>query len=93
MAELYRGAFSHPKTDEKLQEIEDLKDLLVILDMRLESAQYYGKVYADLKEKGKMAKDRDILIASVFLSFGERKIVTRDKEHFVEIDGLNVVTY
>jgi len=24
-----------------------------------------------------MAKDRDILIASIFLSFGERRIITR----------------
>jgi hypothetical protein len=29
------------------------------------------------KLKGKMAKDRDILIASIFLSFGERRIITR----------------
>ena len=93
MAELYRGAFLHPKTDEKLAEIEELKDLLVILDMRIESAKYYGKIYAQLKNKGKMANDRDILIASIFLSFGERKIVTRDKKHFSEIEGIEVITY
>lgn len=61
--------------------------------MRFESAKYYGEIYANLKTKGKMAKDRDILIASILLSFGERKIVTRDKEHFKEIEGLEVVTY
>jgi len=33
--------------------------------MRIESAKYYGKIYADLKSKGKIAKDRDILIASI----------------------------
>ena len=93
MAELYRGAFLHPKTDEKLAEIEELKDLLVVLDMRVESAKYYGKIYAQLKNKGKMAKDRDILIASIFLSFGERKIVTRDKKHFGEIEEIGVITY
>ena len=68
MAELYRGSFHHPKTDEKLTEIEELKDLLMILDMRIESAKYYGKIYAQLKNKGKMANDRDILI-SLNISF------------------------
>jgi len=34
------------------------RDLLIVLDMRMESAKYYGKIYAELKNKGKMAKDR-----------------------------------
>ena len=68
MAELYRGAFLHSKTDEKLAEIEELKDHLVILDMRNESAKYYGKIYVQLKNKGRMANDRDILI-SLNISF------------------------
>ncbi len=93
MAELYRGAFLHPKTDEKIAEIEELKDLLIVLDMRIENAKYYGKIYAELKNKGRMAKDRDILIASIFLSFGERKIITRDKKHFNEIEEIEVITY
>lgn len=36
IAELYRGAFSHPRADEKLQEIAELKDILIVLDMRYE---------------------------------------------------------
>ena len=93
LAELYRGAFLHPNTEEKIREIDELRDLLIVLDMRVESAKYYGKIYADLKVKGKMAKDRDILIASIFLSFGEREIVTRDRKHFEEMEGLTVITY
>jgi predicted nucleic acid-binding protein len=88
MAELYKGAFLHPNTEEKILEIEELRDLLIVLDMRVESAKYYGKIYADLKAKGKIANDRDILIASILLSFGERKIITRDKRHFSEISGI-----
>ena len=47
--------------------------------MRRESAKIYGKLYSFLKEKGKIAKDREILIAAIFLSYGENKIITRDK--------------
>jgi len=93
MAELYKGAFLHPKTDEKIDEIEELKDLLIVLDMRIESAKYYGKIYAELKNKGRLMNDRDILIASIFLSFGVGKIVTRDRKHFCEIEGVEVITY
>ena len=92
MAELYRGAFLHPKTQEKISEIEELKDILIIFDMRIESSKYYGRIYADLKNKGKIITDRDILVASIFLSFGERKIVTRDA-HFNEIPGIEVISY
>ena len=44
-----------------------MENLLIILDMRRESAKIYGKLYSFLKEKGKIAKDRDILIAAIFL--------------------------
>ncbi|MFH1773568.1 MAG: type II toxin-antitoxin system VapC family toxin [Methanobacteriota archaeon] len=93
LAELYRGAFSHSRADEKLREIEDMKDLLVVLDMKAESAKLYGRIYAELKKKGKIAKDRDIVISSIFLSFGERKIITRDEKHFRDIGGIEVVAY
>lgn len=93
LAELYRGAFSHPKTNEKLREIEDLRDLLVVFDMKPESAKLYGRIYTELKKKGKIAKDRDIIISSIFLSFGERRIITRDEKHFRDIEGVQVVKY
>ena len=67
IAELYRGAYLHKDTEKKLREIEELENLLIILDMRRESAKIYGKLYSFLKEKGKIAKDRDILIAAIFL--------------------------
>jgi predicted nucleic acid-binding protein len=93
MAELYKGAFSHVKTEDKIKEIEDLEDLLVVFDMKIESAKLYGKIYAELKEKGKIARDRDMLISSIFLSFGEKRIVTRDETHFKEIESIEVITY
>jgi predicted nucleic acid-binding protein len=38
MVELYRGAFLHPNTEKKIIGIEELKDLLIVLDMRIEGA-------------------------------------------------------
>jgi len=40
-----------------------------------------------------MAKDRDILIAAIFLSYGENKIITRDKKHFEQIEEIEVMSY
>jgi len=93
IAELYRGAYSHKDRERKLREIEELENLLIILDMRTESAKIYGKLYSFLKEKGRMAKDRDILIAAIFLSYGENKIITRDKKHFEQIEEIEVMSY
>ncbi len=40
-----------------------------------------------------MIEDRDILIASIALSFGENRIVTRNIKHFERIDEIEVVSY
>ncbi|KAA0008093.1 MAG: type II toxin-antitoxin system VapC family toxin [Thermoplasmata archaeon] len=93
IAELYRGAYLHKDKERKLREIKELETLLIILDMRIESAKIYGKLYSFLKEKGRITNDRDILIAAIFLSYGENRIVTRDRKHFQQIEGLHVISY
>lgn len=40
-----------------------------------------------------MIDDRDILIASIAISFGETKIVTRNVEHFSRIPEIEVISY
>jgi len=52
-----------------------------------------AKIFAELKCKGKMIDDADCLVAGMTLSSGCSKIITRNKKHFSNIKGLDVIGY
>ncbi len=93
VAELYKGAFGHRKTTEKLQEINDIVDILYIFDTNLRAAKLYGYYYQYLKRKGRIVDDRDILIIATMMAYGEHRIVTRNRKHFETIPDIEVIDY
>jgi len=93
VAELYKGAYGHRLQAEKVEEVNALTDILYILEMNVKAAKHYGYYYQNLKNKGAMIDDRDILIASIALSYGENRIVTRNVRHFERIEPVSVVSY
>jgi len=46
-----------------------------------------GRIYSDMKEKGKSIDVRDALIAAITLQHGS-SLLTRNKEHFERIEEL-----
>ena len=93
VAELYKGAYGHHNTERKLKEVDELIMILFVLVMNVRASKNYGYYYYYLKKSGKMIEDRDILIASIALSFGENRIVTRNIKHFQRIEEIEVVSY
>lgn len=65
LAELYFGAYNSKKAEDNLKRINFFKMNLSILADSEESALQFGKIKADLRSKGKIIEDFDILIASV----------------------------
>jgi len=61
LAELYFGAYNSKKVEENLKRIELFKKNLTVLSDSEESAKEFGKVKANLKSKGKIIEDFDIL--------------------------------
>lgn len=49
-------------------------------------------IYADLRKKGKITGDADILIAAIIIK-NNGKFVTNNMEHFVNIGELNLVNW
>ena len=89
LAELYFGAYNSKKVEENLKRIELFKKNLTVLSDSEESAKEFGKVKANLKSKGKIIEDFDILIASI--SIANRCIlITNNTEHFSRIDNLQM---
>ena len=56
------------------------------------AAKKSSDIWASLKNKGKMIKTSDILIAGIILSNNYNEIITNDK-HFENIKKLKVVNY
>ena len=93
VGELYKGAYGYHNVEKKLKEVEELIQILIVLEMNVTASRIYGYYYQLLKRRGELIDDRDILIASIAISFGETKIVTRNVEHFSRIPEIEVISY
>ena len=71
----------------KLKDFEELCFALGVSDFSRDDADTAIRIYAELKRKGRMSEDSDILIAAQAMSRGYT-LVTNNIKHFKEIDGL-----
>ncbi len=92
LAELYEGL--HRITSRKTQE-DAVRAFFVSLDdiygVNLEIAQEFGKLRADLKQKGTIIEDLDLLIAATCMVY-DLILVTDNKKHFSHVPGLLIYT-
>ena len=89
LAELYFGAYNSKKAEDNLKRINIFKMNLSILADSEESALRFGKIKADLRSKGKIIEDFDILIASVAI-VNSCILITNNTDHFERIDDLQI---
>lgn len=89
LAELYFGAYNSKKVEANKQRIEQFKKHLAILSDSEESAMMFGKIKAELKAKGKIIEDFDILIAAIAIVHN-RILVTDNVSHFERINALHI---
>jgi tRNA(fMet)-specific endonuclease VapC len=89
LAELYFGAYNSKKVEDNLKRINLFKKNLTILSDSQESALRFGKIKADLRSKGKIIEDFDILIASIAIVNG-CILITNNTDHFERIDDLQI---
>lgn len=89
LAELYFGAYRSKKIEENLKRVELFKKNLTILSDSEESARLFGKIKADLKSKGTIIEDFDILIASIAIH-NNCILVTNNVDHFERINSLQI---
>lgn len=62
-----------------------------VLPINYNVSKLFGKIRTDLKEKGQIVEDFDILIASTCIE-NNLPILTLNKKHFDRIVGLEVLT-
>ena len=91
-SELFKGAYLSERIDDNLKAVRGILNKLELLDFTLEAAAYYGEIYSELKERGELIGDIDILVASIALANNE-KLITRNIKHYNRIRGLEIESW
>jgi len=84
--ELYKGV-AVIQDEDREKEVEEFISRAGILDLDLKAERKAGEIYADLRRKGKLISDADILIAAIAVT-NDSILVTNNTEHFRRIEGL-----
>jgi predicted nucleic acid-binding protein len=84
--ELYAGVIGA----KRLKQIEVFCESVPVFSLGLLAAAYAGKIYTELKSKGTIIGNQDILIAGICLADG-LPLLTGNRAHFAPINGLVMV--
>jgi|SRR5659263_83566 len=85
--ELYFGAYNSSKKERNIVSTKGLLKTLILLHTNEEIMETAGRIFSEMRAKGKMIEIRDLLIAAISLHNGY-KLLTKNRDHFVWIDGL-----
>ena len=92
LGELYYGAENSTKKSKNLQAIQNILNTgITILEITKETAQIYGRLHKQLRDKGRPIPQNDMWIASTALQYG-LTLVTKDN-HFSEVDNLTLLDW
>jgi tRNA(fMet)-specific endonuclease VapC len=89
--ELVKGAYISLNSKSNLNLVKNLLNTLNILEMNANSINIAGGVYRDLRKKGKLIGEFDILIASICMANDE--ILISNDGHFKYVEGLEVCNW
>ncbi len=88
--ELLFGAYnSAKKKEENLYNIKSFLDDIEIIYFNNYSAEIFARLKADLKQKGKIIADMDLMIASICIA-NHLTLVTNNTKHFQRITELTL---
>ncbi len=82
------GAYNSQKKEENLNNIDKFLKKTGVLSLDKNAADRFGKIKSDLRRKGQLIGDLDILIASITLEHNGI-LVTNNTEHFKRIADLS----
>lgn len=89
VSELYYGAYKSSKQEQNLLSLNNFLSPFNIIEFDIECALAYGKVRAELENKGQIIGCMDMLIASCSLA-KNFTLITNNLKKFKRIKGLKV---
>lgn len=85
--ELFYGAFNSAKKEQNLKKIQDFLKEISVLEFSHEAPLLFAKHKAQLKKRGTLLADMDLMIASIVLAH-DGILVTNNVKHFSRIKEL-----
>ncbi len=79
--------------EEEEEFYDDFFNEIYSFDLTKDASKVAAKIHNHLIKKGKVIGEFDSLIASIFLSNGITKILTRNKKHFERMSSIDVINY
>jgi tRNA(fMet)-specific endonuclease VapC len=89
VAELDYGAKVSQKSEENLEKLYRLVEIVQVVPFDIECARIFGTIKSRLRSLGKPTGEVDALIAATAMAH-EAILVTTNKKHFENIEGLKV---
>jgi tRNA(fMet)-specific endonuclease VapC len=89
--ELLKGAQISSRSEENLAKVRELISSLQVLGLSIGACEQASKIYKELRHRGKMIGEFDILIAAIVGIYDE-KLVSKDID-FKAISGLKVINW
>lgn len=86
-AELFKGVYLSDTPDKNLKLVWGILERLEIIDFNMKAANTYGIISSNLKKRGELLSEIDILIASITISH-EETLLTKNIKHFQRIKEL-----
>tara|TARA_Y100000310_G_scaffold124700_1_gene123487 strand:+ start:109243 stop:109632 length:390 start_codon:yes stop_codon:yes gene_type:complete len=87
LCELYKGAAHANVTEKRLDFIKRLLRAVELLPLSENACSIFGTDYLQLKEKGAIIKDNDLMIASICKAHNAT-LITRDSKDFGKVKDL-----
>ncbi len=89
IAEIYEGIVDAKDKEQIEKSLDDFLEGVVILNLNEDICRKFGKIRNDMRKKGEMIGDFDILIASTSIVHG-LKLITGNKSHFTRIKEVEI---
>ena len=89
--ELLRGAYVSSAPEKNLAQAHELLSNIEILDLTLQACEEASKIYCNLRKKGCLIGENDVLISGIAKAHADT-VITRDV-HFKLIQAINTVKW
>ncbi len=89
IGELIEGIEGSEKKEDRIRGLENFLANITVVSFTEEMAYTFGKIRNDLRMKGKLPGDIDLMIAATALHL-DLEVLTDNKKHFEHISGIEL---
>ena len=89
IGELIEGVEGSEKKEDRIRGLENFLANITVVSFTEEMAYTFGKIRNDLRIKGKLPGDIDLMIAATALHL-DLEVLTDNKKHFEDISGIEL---